>query len=619
MHSINAKNIELSFLADRGSYSLPLHRLYIFLIFLITLLSTLVSPAFSQNAVNSENSQSLDLKVSSLEQGYDAQVYLLLSNYFDRKKFFVNTGINAEFVDETVETTSNAVVRNQPDPVNMPGLPFLPQENLREPTGIGESPETVVNQNTIRTLRLIDVNISIYADTSFNAEEIQFMRLLTGIAAKIDATRGDVINISQIPIPKFGDDDPVRIVQTEPEDFNLVASFRQYIPGFVLLFLFGLIMLFSHYFNNKTNNNRISPLQQRESIKHDINISDFGPRSVEHVSVDGGSRRDPSLEVDELIESFFTKSQEIALLFEFWISDSPEEGTVKAAEVITSVDKNLLRAVKNDLQSENYEAIVEAVDELPPMTSEYKQSVIREFNSVLRSGNKNSLSSKKNGHITLFKFLDHINERQMVTLLEEEGYQTGALILDYLPEDKAARVLDRLDKTKSTNIMLKMTTINSIPYKLQSEISARLFDKAMDLIDEEKEQRLGAENILPVLDKLPLNEQQNYIDQLKATNSVVGEIVQRQFITVDQVISLTDDIIKDALKDINTSTLLDAIIGLDQKLIDKILSVRPRREQRLIRLELSEMNGETKKDTTYAKSKMMESIRNTVKESKKDQ
>ncbi len=619
MYSVNLRNIELSFSANRKSYVHPASLFHLFTLFLVTVFSTLNSPVYSQNAVNPENSQSLDLKVSSLEQGYDAQVYLLLSNYFDRKKFFVNTGINAEFVDETVETTSNSIVRNQTPPVNMPGLPFLPQENLREPSGINESPETVVNQNTIRTLRLIDVNISIYADTSFSAEEIQFMRLLTGIAAKVDETRGDVINISQIPIPKFGDDDPVRIVQTEPEDFNLVASFRQYIPGFVLLFLFGLIMLFSHYFNNKSNNNRVSPLQQRESIKHDISISDYGPRSVEQVSVNGASQRDPSQEVDELIESFFTKSQEIALLFEFWISDSEEEGVMKAAEVITSVDKSLLRAIKNDLQSENYDAIVEATEELPPMTSEYKNSVIREFNSVLRSGNKNSLSSKKNGHITLFKFLDHINERQMVSLLEDEGHQTGALILDYLPDDKAARVLDKLDKTKSTNIMLKMTTINSIPYKLQSEISARLFDKAMDLIDEEKEQRLGAENILPVLDKLPLNEQQRYIDQLKATNSVVGEIVQRQFITVDQVINLTDDIIKDALKDINTSTLLDAIIGLDQKLIDKILSVRPRREQRLIKLELSEMNGETKKDTTYAKAKMMESIRNTVKESKKEQ
>lgn len=619
MHSINILNIGSGFLA-RKEYTLNwVKALFSFVLLLTITVIAFSASALAQNSVDPANSQSLDLKVSSLEQSYDAQVYLLLSNYFDRKKFFVNTGINAEFVDETVETTSNAVVRNQPDPIIMPGLPFLPQENLRQPTGIGESPETVINQNTVRTLRLIDVNISIYADTSFNAEEIQFMRLLTGISAKINESRGDVITIAQIPIPKFGDDDPVRIVQTEPEDFNLVASFRQYIPGFVLLFLFGLIMMFSHYFNNKANNNRVSPLQQRESIKHDINISDYNPRAVEQVMVNGSSQTDPSIEVDELIESFFTKSQEISLLFEFWMSDSPEEGTTKAAEVVASVDQSLLRAIKNDMQSENYEAIISALDELPPMTSEYKNSVIRNFNSVLRSGNKNSLNSKKNGHITLFKFLDHINERQMVNLLEDEGYQTGALILDYLPEDKAARILDRLDKTKSTNIMLKMTTINSIPYKLQSEISARLFEKAMDLIDEEREQRLGAENILPVLDKLPLSEQQNYIDQLKATNSVVGEIVQRQFITVDQVISLTDDIIKDALKDINTTTLLDAIIGLDQKLIDKILSVRPRREQRLIRLELSEMGGNTSKDTTYAKAKMMESIRNTVKESKKDQ
>lgn len=583
-----------------------------FIFFLVFIFGSLNST--NAQTSNASNSQSLELKISSLEQNYDAQVYLLLANYFDRKKFFVDVSINAEFVDETVETTQNQVVRNRPETISMPGLPFVPQENLRGNTGLGELTETVVNQNTIRTLQLNNITVSIYADTSFTAQEIQFMSLLTGIAAKTDPTRGDEINISQISIPKFGTVDPIPIVQTEDqEQQSILASFRQYIPGFVLMFLFGAIMFLSKYFG-KSDDGKPSQLQQRESIKHDISISDFGrPMEQMVVSAEG---RDISLEIDELIENFFSKSQEIALLFEYWIDENKEEGALKAAEVLASVDKHLLRAIKNDLQPENLEIIQDSLDSLSPMLSERKSSVIRNFNNVLRSGNKNALGSKKNGHITLFKFLDHISESQIVELLKDEGYQTGALIIDYLSDDKGAKVLDQLDKNRSANIMLKMASISSIPYQLQSEISSKLFDKAMDLKDVEKAERLGAENILPVLDKLPLNEQQAYIDQLKATNAVLGEVVQRQFITINQVVTLTDDIIKEALDGIDTSTLLDAVSGLDKKLVDKILSVRPKREQRLIRLELDELNGASRKDTNEAKSEIMIRIRKSVKKYK---
>lgn len=582
-------------------------------VFIVVLFSLAIVASVSAQAVSdANNSQSLDLQVSNLEQSYDSQIYLLLANYFDRKKFFVDVNIDAEFVDETIETTQNQIVRNQTQPVIMPGLPFLPQENLREPATAG-SPETVINQSTVRSLQLNSIAVSIYADTSFNAQEVQFMRLLTGIASKIDESRGDVITISQISIPKFGTEDPIRIVEAPPENFSLVGSFKEYLPGFVLLLLFGLIMFVNSFFNRPKDT--ISPLQQRESIKHDINITDLGgSRRVEQVMV-GNSEADISKEINELIQSFFNKPQEIALLFEYWMAENPEEGALRAAEVACSVDKHLLRTLKSDMQLENYEAISKLAEEMPPLTSDVKGSVIRKFNAMLKSGNAESMNTRKSGHITLFKFLEHINEQQIVRLIGDEGHQTGALVLDYLPEEKAASVLKKLSPTQSTNLMLKMTTVGTLPFQLQNEISTRLFDKAMDLIEEEKEQKLGAENILPVLEKLPLNEQQKYIDQLKASNAAVGDIIEGQFITIDQVINITDNIIKEALKDVNTATLLDSIVDLDPKLIDKILSVRAKREQRLIRLELDEIKGRPYKDTEAVKKQMMELIRKEVRKS----
>lgn len=566
-------------------------------------------------SLDAVESEALDLKVSSLEQSYDSQIYLLLANYFDRKKFFVDVAINAELIEEIIETpiprTTSTITTQQP--ILMPGLPFLPEENIRQIPTLSQTADESVNRSTIRTLRLINLNVSIYADSSFKPQEIEFMRLLTGIAAKTNDARGDVINIAQIPIPDVGSKDPI-IVRNEPkEPESLLASSKQYIPGFILLFLFGLIVFLSQFFSKSKE--RMAPIQTRETIKNDFNINEL-IRPYEGSRSSGAKERDISLEVDEVIESFFNKQQEIALLFEYWIDDDPENGAKKAAEVLNSIDSHLLRTLKNNLQPENYLAIQEISETLPHLPSEKKHQIIRSFNDNLNSRNTSSVNSKKNGHITLFKFLDHINDRQTIELLNDEGYQTGALIIDYLPDEKAARVLDKLDKNRTANIMLKMASLDSIPYQLQTEISSKLFDKAMDMVDKEKEEQYGAENILKVLDKLPLKDQQEYIDQLKATNAVVGEIVQSQFITIDQVLTITDDVIKKGVQDITTATLLDAVIGLNPKLIDKILSVRPNREQKLIKLELDEL-GETERDTNYAKSKMMASIRQAVLEDRK--
>ncbi|HCD51733.1 MAG TPA: hypothetical protein DEQ34_04750, partial [Balneolaceae bacterium] len=67
--------------------------------------------------------------------------------------------------------------------------------------------------------------------------------------------------------------------------------------------------------------------------------------------------------------------------------------------------------------------------------------------------------------------------------------------------------------------------------------------------------------------------------------------------------------IKHAVNELNTGTILEAVAGLEPKILDRILSVRPSREQRLIRLELQENPIKDIKATNPAKSMLMKSIR----------
>jgi len=577
-----------------------------------------VKELFSQSTYDAGNTQSLELRVANLEQQYDSQIIQILSNYFDRKKFFVDVNINADLVDEASGSSQNQVVSNSQQRQNlfMPGLPFLPDENIRQQSTLNLQPDVIVNQNTIKTLRLVSMSVNIYADTSLVSEQLELMRFITGIAIKINDARGDEIIISQLAIPDYTQK-PSTVTattitpQTNLPDYNSIFT---YIPALALMLLFGLTILFNRLVNKPQPQ---IPLRDfREAFKNEYNASPALSNDLEtgqEVDPDSVSE-DYTASKEEIVDAFFNKPDEVATIFRFWLSEE-DEGADKAAEVIVATDKHLLRTIKRELHPEDYETLTDKVIELPDLSKERRNEIISEFGKMLNRGAKQTISEGKRNKFSLFKFLDHISNQHISTLLETEDSLSGAFILQYLPEDSAAQLIEKLDKEIAAKIMLHMATLNNLTNDQQQKISAELFDRAMDLVEAERSEQYGAEHLYPILERLPVHEQQKYIDELKATGSIVGAILEKQFITIEKLPKLSDEVIKRAVRTLNTETLLDAIVGLDNDIIEKILSARPKREQKLLRMELNELHGTQNKQTEYAKAILMNSIRKNVNDS----
>jgi len=591
------------------------HNLQTFLlsIFWVAVMFSAVSPkANAQLPEDTSVATSSDLKIASIEQSYDQQVIQILSNYFDRTKFYVDVNIITEVVDETYTTRQNKVKQQQSNDITMPGLPFLPDEN-RQGNQANQTPETVVNERTVPSLRLKSLNINIYADSSFTSEELEFMRKMAGIAAKTDESRGDNVTISQISMPSFSSSSapPLSSSETSKGDSSsnfadTFASLNQYLPGIILLLVVGLLVFVSRLNNKSKTSEGFTNLRQRNSH------SDFNS-PVQDTEVTATSAKDDKVSsaFDKLIEKFLSKPKEISLLFEAWIDEDRTAGINRAAKVISTVDKDLIKSLKHVLNQDHYSAIVEAAESMPAMSLEEKKEVAQEFNSILQSDDTNT-ATNKNKQLPLFKFLNHISDEQTLSLIKSEDSQTAALIVNYLSQQKAAALLDQLDNGLATDIMLEMTKIQDLSYKKQKEISSQLFDKAISLLNKRKDEQYDPKSILPVLESLPVTEQRRYIKQLKEKGASVGKFIEDYFITIEQIPDLDNELLKNATRNINTETLLDAVIGLDESVTEKLLSLRPQREQRLIRMELEQISEEDEFDTNYAKSQLMRAIRQTA-------
>lgn len=592
---------------------------YLILRSLFSLLMILFISNLSVKAQSSHvTSQSGELQIASLEQAYDSQVILILSNHFDRKKFFVDVNIDAEFIEEILQTPGAQTITRNPQSF-LPGLPFLPDENLQSSQTTQATPQTTTNQTTYKTLQLNSLAINIYADTSLSDSDLDFMRRVTGFAAKVDFTRGDVINITQLAIPDPDFEPSVVITNTEePEPKPLLSSFKDYLVEMILLAVF-LLGLFGYgmFRNSKDKSNFQS---ERQNLKSDITLEgSLNPDS--NLSFFGSSKeqsRNIVSEFELVSENFFKYPQEVSLVFEFWIDSDEKNGPSNVAEVVSSIDSSSLKLLQNHIDEEKLETIKAAIRNLPPMSIDEKYRAAKYFNSVIEDENTDEKSTKKHAKLGLFKFLTHLSDELLTELIKTENNVSAALIIDYLPEDKAASILNTFERSRAAEIMLKMSTLHTLSYKEQSKISSGLFEKAILVRDNVHEQDFGVENILPILENLPVNEQKRYIEQLKSTGSPVGTILEKEFFTIDQIPELEDEVVKNGVEEIDTSTLLEALVGLEPESIDKILTGRPKREQQLIRLELESINGEHQINND-AKKKLVSSLRKSLKSSKADQ
>ncbi len=595
----------------------------VFTVIFLSLLITTLSFSYGFAQMETSAPESLELRLATIEQQYDSQVIGILSNYFERKKFFVDINIDAEIVNDTYRTTQNQVVRGRGQDVLMPGLPFLPEENIQQDQTESETRQTVVNESTVQRLKVLQVRINVYADSSFSQQEVDFMRLIAGIAGKINEARGDVVNVSLIDMPDFGFENfspPPLTIQPEPE--TLLGSINDYVPGFVLVILIGLTLLIGR-FTNKPVQPATSLREQRETFKNDQNynlndsILDESGREKEAESQSQITQQpDKQSDFDFITEQFLKNSKDVALLFELWLDENPESGAKKAAEVVNVIDKHLIKSLKGDLDTEKYQLIADEVEAMPPLELQKKSEVAAEFKAKIQKGSNPKSETKKHTQLGLFQFLDHLKDYQVVQLLIGEDRATSALIIDYLPDHKEADILEKLDKDRTTEIMLGMTDLHNLSYKDHKEISSRLFSKAMDILEIEKELQQGSENVLRVLEKLPLKDQSKYVEQLKATGSPVGRLIEKKFITIDEIPKLEHSVLKNAIDHLPTETILDALVGLEQESIEKILSIRPKREQRLLKMELQLSGIEETDETDKAKLKLMSSIRKAINKSK---
>lgn len=136
------------------------------------------------------------LELAVMEQAYDAVLYQVLSRFFAPGSFRIDVRMEVQFHREQPARQSPAPAERQVNGTVLPGMPYAADESLitslQQPFG------------AVPALRmeLKRINVMVFADTIYDAGQLELMHQLVSAAAKFEPRRGDRVMIIPQAFPR---------------------------------------------------------------------------------------------------------------------------------------------------------------------------------------------------------------------------------------------------------------------------------------------------------------------------------------------------------------------------------------------------------------------------------
>lgn len=556
------------------------------------------------------------LERSDMEQRLDNLIKGAMNNFFDPSTYMVDTKVNLERVRKRLPESAPTEMPRTRVRENLPGLPGVPTSLLRPQEGMADAAASEM------TNEISSIDVTVLVSTAYTDEEIGFIDRLVRATAKIDEGRGDIVAISRTAFPTRQADRADETTAPQPMDTDVLPSPESDETGnwfaenrawlIALLILLALLIALALFFVRKKKKDALSA--ESRGFTPDDSTPDSGTPIADAPAM-GKAGTDLATDNNEafLLQSILSYPGEIARLFESWIARDPANGSRRAASLLSSADPKTARLLQPGMSESAYGKLLKAMEGVP---SADVQADVASVCNYLRSRYRDDTLRKGLRALNDYDFLDHIPVDKLFGQLQRYGSKEKALILSHLNSVAAAGIIQRLEPGESRAVMLELPKTRNVPFAGYRKLAEDLFE---NLNVDEAPDAFSAEDVqqtVQLIESLPVGQQSVYTEQLASDSGEFAASVLEELITLPTLDRLSDQDMADGIAAIDSQVLGTALATLDSKLANRILSLRPEREQIIIRAEMQGAAASANGRVEAAQNRMLEAIRSYIRKNK---
>lgn len=218
----------------------------------------------------------------------------------------------------------------------------------------------------------------------------------------------------------------------------------------------------------------------------------------------------------------------------------------------------------------------------------------------------------------LFLDIRQASTDELVLALDGEHPQTIAVVLSELPPKKSQEVLSLLNEEARLKAVCKMTNPeqmgSGVRQRMASTITKRLQSFEGETLVERPEQTLR--KLALVLSGLEKDIRDPMLDEIGKNDEETAAMVKRLMITWEDIMSVADRSLQEALRSVDSGKLALSLYGADEDIVQKIRSNISDRAVSMLDEEISLMQEPLEKEVLNAREEVVRPLREANEEGK---
>ena len=311
----------------------------------------------------------------------------------------------------------------------------------------------------------------------------------------------------------------------------------------------------------------------------------------------------------------------------------PLTGPQKAAAVIVSLGVDKASQIYKYMDSDDVETLTLEVARLGYLDAEQTEEVLGDFygmcltNKAVTEGGleyartvlekafgeqaagnflekvTNSLKNRQ------FAFLDKADAKSLFSSLQYERPQTIALVLSYVPPDKAANVVEQLDPKGQIKVVENIARMESASPMALKIIEAEMNRKFSTIISNKNVKVGGIDYVASIMNNLDRTSEKSIFDGLSAYNRELADEIRKQMFVFEDLVTMDDRSVQRFLRDCEPRDIVLSLKATTEEVANKLFANMSSRMAQNIRDDLEITTNVRMKDVEDAQQRIVDVIR----------
>ena len=268
-------------------------------------------------------------------------------------------------------------------------------------------------------------------------------------------------------------------------------------------------------------------------------------------------------------------------------------GVQKAAVFLLSVGEEYSNSFFKELDTESMKKLGQSMSGISYIPQGVMSSVMDEFLSKNESEENIVVSGKDFVFQVVNETLDKETAKEVINLIgyeteaspfsdlaflsadnlnniiKGEHPQTIALILSYLPEEKAAQILNMLPEDIKQDVALRMADVGDVPEELIKELDQTI-NKNISTTGSKKRDFDGIETLANILNNVDGKTEESIMSHIEEQDLVLSEKIRQKMFVFEDLLGIEDKNFRTILQNVENQILIKALKASSEEMKTKV-------------------------------------------------